>query len=101
MTGKPYVGITGLFQLRKIIQRYKEHLFCDEHYLLALGQQAEETGFAGMTSKLVSRNPFNAALTAARMRIRYAQWTTAMSRIMHATAVHGCLVPLGLSVATK
>ena len=27
-TGKTYVGITGLIKLRKIIQRFKEHLFC-------------------------------------------------------------------------
>ena len=28
VTGKTYVGITGLSKLRKIIRRFKEHLFC-------------------------------------------------------------------------
>ena len=75
----------------------------DDDHLRALGQQAEDLGFAGFSTKLVARQAFTAftALKAARTRIRYAQWSAAMARIMHAMAVHRSLGPAGLSVATN
>ena len=65
----------------------------DDHNLIAMGEQAKDLGFSGMTSDLVARHAFNEALKAARMKIWYGQWTAAMGRIMHAMAVHGCLGP--------
>ena len=54
-----------------------------------------------MSTDLVVRNTFTSALKASRLRIRNAQWSAAMARIMHAMAVHGSLGPAGLSVATN
>ena len=57
-------------------------------------------GFAGVSSELVSRAAFAKAAKEASRRIRYGEWTAAMTRILHAMAVLGFLGPSGLSVAS-
>ena len=79
----------------------KGDAYPEDNDLCALGGRAEEFGFAGGSLDLVARNDFTAALRAGRMHIRYAQWSSAMARMMHAMAVLGCLGPAGLSVASN
>ena len=73
----------------------------DDDHPRALGQSAEEWGFTGVSKDLVAQHAFAAALKASRMRIRYAHWTAAMTRIMAALAMHGALGPDGHSVAAN
>ena len=66
-----------------------------------MGQAAEDFGYAGLSTDLVAQQAFSTALNSSRMRIGYAQWSAAMSPIMHALAVHGSLGPAGPSVAAN
>jgi len=73
----------------------------EDDHLDALGQSAEDWGFTGVSRDLVAQRALSAALKASRMRIRFAHWTAALTRITTALAMHGALGPDGHSVVAN
>ena len=72
-----------------------------KHLLLQYGDSAEDLGFENVGVERMARAAYQTALKAAKMKMRAAPWTAAVSRIMHGLAVYGSLGPSGFSVATN
>ena len=71
----------------------------DVELLRSVNEQAKSLGSGGIYANLLARMALSLAMKASARRLSNAQWTAAMSRIIHAMAVHGSIRAGGLSVA--